>query len=149
MKGTAMSSITSTLPLGALRHLPGTPWLRRALGVDAAFSGVAGAAMLAGQTLLAPVLGLPPGLLAGAGGVALAWAALLGLMVRRASLPRALLWAVVLGNAAWVAASVALLVFSWVQPTVLGTTFLVAQALAVAVFMELQWWAMRRAGSRP
>jgi hypothetical protein len=144
-----MSSITSTLPLDTSRQLPATPWLRRALGVDAAFSGAAGAAMLAGQALLAPLLGLPGGLLAGAGGVALAWAALLALMVRRASLPRALLWTAVLGNAAWVAASAALLVFGWVQPTGLGTAFLVVQGLAVAVFMELQWWAMRRAGTRP
>jgi hypothetical protein len=60
-------------------------------------------------------------------------------------MPRLLVWDVILGNGAWVAASIALLAFDWVQPTGLGTACRVAQAVVVGVFAELQWWAMRRA----
>jgi len=139
------SSISSSLPTSRTQPLGGTDWLRRALWIDVLFSGVAGVAMGAGHTLLAPVLGLPEGLLIGAALVCLAWAAALGALARRPYLPRLLVWDVILGNGAWVAASIALLAFDWVQPSGLGTAFLVAQAVVVAVFAELQWWALRRA----
>jgi hypothetical protein len=139
-----MASISSTLPLGRPQPLPATPLLRRALQVDVFFSGAAGVAMLAGHAVLARWLGLPAHLLIGAGLVALLWAAALAVLARRASLPRGLMWAVVAGNGVWVAISVALLAFGWVQPTRLGEVFVVVQALAVAGFAELQWWAARR-----
>ena len=140
------SSMSSSLPGSTRpRSLDGTAWLRRALWVDVLFSGAAGVAMGAGHALLAPVLGLPEALLIGAALVCLAWAAALGALARRPHIARPLAWGVVVGNGAWVAASIALLVFGWVQPSTLGTAFLVAQAVAVGVFAELQWWAMRRA----
>ncbi len=144
MSSSSMSSSLPTTPRP--QPLGGTVWLRRALWIDVFFSGVAGVAMGAGHTLLAPVLGLPEGLLIGAALVCLAWAAALGTLARRPHMPRLLVWGVILGNGAWVAASIALLEFGWVQPSGWGTAFLVAQAVAVGVFAELQWWAMRRAG---
>jgi hypothetical protein len=139
------SSISSSLPTTPRpQPLGGSTWLRRGLWIDVLFSGVAGVAMGAGHTLLAPVLGLPEGLLIGAALVCLAWAAALGALARRSHMPRLLVWDVILGNGAWVAASIALLAFDWVQPTGLGTAFLVAQAVVVGVFAELLWWAMRR-----
>ena len=112
------SSMSSSLP-GTTRPRPpdGTVWLRRALWVDVLFSGAAGVAMGAGHALLAPVLGLPEALLIGAALVCLAWAAALGVLARRPYIARPLVWGVVVGNGAWVAASVALLVFGWVQPS--------------------------------
>jgi hypothetical protein len=140
------SSMSSSLPATPRTPPPGgTAWLRRALWIDVLFTGAAGVAMGAGHALLAPVLGLPKDLLIGAALVCLAWAAALGTLARRPAIPRLPVWGVVLGNGAWVAASIALLAFGWVQPSGLGTAFLVAQAVAVAVFAELQWWAMRRA----
>lgn len=140
------SSMSSSLPTTARpQSLDGTAWLRRALWIDVLFSGVAGVAMGAGHALLAPLLGLPEGLLVGAALVCLAWAAALGALARRPHMPRSLVWCVILGNGAWVAASIALLAFGWVQPSGLGTAFLVVQAVAVGGFAELQWWAMRRA----
>lgn len=139
--------MSSSLPTPSRTQSPGrATWLRRALWIDVFFSGVAGVAMGAGHTLLAPVLGLPEGLLIGAALVCLAWAAALGALARQSQIARPLAWGVVLGNGAWVAASVALLALGWVQPSGLGTAFVVAQAVGVGVFAELQWWAMRRAG---
>lgn len=141
------SSMSSSLPSTPRPQALGSAtWLRSALWIDVLFSGVAGVAMGAGHALLAPLLGLPEGLLTGTALVCLAWAAALGALARQPHIARPLAWGVVLGNAAWVAASVALLAFGWVQPSGLGTAFVVAQAVAVGVFAELQWWAMRRAG---
>lgn len=140
------SSMSSSLPSTPRPQAQDGAWLRRALWLDVFFSGVAGVAMGAGHPLLAPVLGLPEGLLIGAALVCLAWATALGALARQPRIARPLVWGVVLGNGAWVAASVALLAFGWVQPSGLGTAFVVAQAVAVGVFAELQGWAMRRAG---
>lgn len=143
MSSSSMSSSLPTTPRP--QPLGSSTWLLRALWIDVLFSGVAGVAMGAGHTLLATVLGLPEGLLIGAALVCLVWAAALVALARRPHIARPLVWGVVLGNGAWVAASIALLTFGWVQPSGLGTAFLVAQAVAVGVFAELQWWAMRRA----
>lgn len=144
MSSSSMSSSLPTTPRP--QPLGSSTWLRCALWIDVLFSGVAGVAMGAGHTLLVPVLGLPEGLLIGAALVCLVWAAALVALARRPHIARSLVWGVVLGNGAWVAESIALLTLGWVQPSGLGTAFLVALAVAVGVFAELQWWAMRRVG---
>jgi hypothetical protein len=55
-----------------------------------------------------------------------------------------LVWAVILCNAVWVADSLLLLMSGWVQPTALGTAFVLAQALLVGLFAELQALGLRR-----
>lgn len=122
------------------------PSLRAALALDAAASGVAGAVMLAGAGMLAPLLGLPATLLAAAGAVLLPFALAVGLLARRVAPPRGLAWAVVAVNEAWVVASVVLLLGPWVAPSALGVAFVLAQAGVVAVFAVLQALALRRGG---
>jgi len=51
---------------------------------------------------------------------------------------------VILINALWVAASIVLLLSGWVAPNALGTVFVIVQALAVAVFADLQYLGVRR-----
>ena len=63
------------------------------------------------------LLGLPPGQMRGAGLALLPFAALLGWLGTRATLPRAALWAVVAVNALWVVESVVLLLSGSVSPT--------------------------------
>jgi hypothetical protein len=60
-------------------------------------------------------------------------------------MPVPLVWTVVLGNLAWVAASVLTAVLA--PLTVVGTVVVVAQALAVAAFADLQWLGLRRMGA--
>lgn len=122
------------------------PSLRAALALDAAASGAAGLVMLAGAGMLAPLLGLPAGLLTVAGATLLPFALAVGLLARRAAPPRGLAWAVVGVNEAWVVASIALLLGGWFAPTALGVAFVVAQAAVVAVFAVLQAIALRRGG---
>jgi hypothetical protein len=59
-------------------------------------------------------------------------------------IPRATVMTVIGLNAAWVAASVLLLVSGWIAPTTLGTAFVIFQAVVVGAFAELQYAALRR-----
>ena len=53
---------------------------------------------------------------------------------------------VIVANALWVVASIALLVSGQVTPTLLGYVFVIGQAIAVLGFAELQWMGLRRIG---
>lgn len=123
--------------------------LRRALAVDAVASGVTGVAMSAGAAALAPVLGLPEPLVQGAGLVMLPFAAVVGYLATRRSPPAGAVRAVIGLNAAWVAASVALLVSGWVAPTGWGYAFVLGQAAAVAAFAEMEWTGLRAGADAP
>jgi len=112
--------------------------LRRALLLDAVASGALGLAMALATGPLADLLGLPPGLLRWAGVALLPFAALLAFLGGRAAVPPAAAMAVVAVNLLWVAGSLLLLGGGWVEPTALGVAFVVAQALAVALFAGLQ-----------
>lgn len=120
-------------------------FLRRVLLADAAASAATGLLMTLGAGFLAPVLGLPETLLHYAGLVLLPFAALVAVLATRAQPPRAGVWAVVIVNALWVGDSFLLLLSGWVTPGALGQAFVVAQAIAVALFAELEYFALRKA----
>lgn len=122
-----------------------TPFLRNVLLLDAIVSGAAGVLMAGGAFILAPLLQLPQSVLVWAGLALLPWTALLLVLARRAALSRIALIDVIAINALWVAASLGLLVSGLVAPNILGYAFVIAQALAVAVFAELQFIGLRRA----
>lgn len=126
-----------------------TPFLRNALLLDAVGSAAVGIALLAAPSLLADLFALPRTLLLVVGVGIVGWVAVLGLAARRPALPAALAWTFVLGNAGYVAASFGILLLGLVQPNALGILFVVAQALAVALFTLLQWMAVRGQASDP
>jgi hypothetical protein len=131
---TALSRIATTADGGRL--------LRTALRVDAVVSGGLGLVSLAGAPLVSGLVGAPEAALRGVGGFLVVFGIALLVLAARASMPVPLVWAVVVGNLAWVAASavVALLV----PLTVLGIVLIVVQALGVAVFADLEWLGLRR-----
>ena len=86
-------------------------------------------------------------MLAGIGVFLLAFAVAVWLVARRTTLRLGEVDAVVVGNLLWVAASVVAVVAGWWSPTGAGTTFVLLQAAAVAVFAELQVTGLRRARS--
>lgn len=118
--------------------------LKRALQADAVASAASGLLMFAGAGVLDGVTGLPTELLRYAGLFLLPYAALVGWMGFKASLPRWLVWTVILGNLAWAAESVLLVFSAWVAPTAYGIAFVLAQAFVVALFAELQFFGLRR-----
>ena len=120
--------------------------LRRALLADAVFSGVSAIGLTLGADTFASLLNLPEALLSQTGLFLIAYTALVGWLGTRASVPKALVVLVVVGNAAWTLASIALLFSGAVSPNLLGELVVVAQAIATGVFAELQYIGMRRSG---
>ena len=122
-------------------------FLRRALLADAIFSGVSAAVMTLDAGVLAPFLNLPESLLRETGLFLIAYAALVGWLWSRQSVPKVLVMIVIAGNAAWTLASIALLPSGAVAPNLLGEIVVVAQAIATGVLAELQYIGLRRSSS--
>jgi hypothetical protein len=123
-------------------------FLRRALLADAIFSGVSAVLLALGASALASLLNLPEALLRETGLFLVAYAALVGWLGTRQAMPKALVWMVVAGNAAWALASIALLFSGWVAPNLLGEAAVAVQAIAVGVFAELQYVGLRRSADQ-
>ena len=79
-----------------------------------------------------------------AGLILLPYAAAIAVLGTRAAVSRRAVWAVIAVNGVWVADSLILLASGWVSPTALGYAFVLAQALAVLVFAEAQYFGLRR-----
>jgi hypothetical protein len=120
---------------------------RRALFADAIFSGVSALGLTFGAAAFASLFSLPEVLLRETGLFLIAYTALVGWLASRSSVPKALVILVVVGNAAWTVASIALLLSGAVSPNIAGGLMVVAQAIATGVFAELQYVGLRRSGS--
>ncbi|WP_420135479.1 hypothetical protein [Rhodopseudomonas sp.] len=118
--------------------------LRRALQADALVSGAMALLLVTGASTLAPLLALPQPLLLETGLFLIAYAAFVGWLGSRPALQRPLVLLVIIGNALWTLASIALLISSAVAPNALGIAFVVMQAIAVGVFAELQYMGLKR-----
>src|ERR1700749_3826638 len=119
-------------------------FLRRALLADAVFSGVAAVVRTLDAAALAPFLNLPEALLRETGLFLIAYTALVGWLWSRPELPKLLVMIVIVANAVWTLASIALLFSGAVSPNLLGETVVVAQAIATGVLAELQYIGLRR-----
>lgn len=68
-------------------------------------------------------------------------------LAKRSTIWRGGVWPVIGCNVLWVIDSVGVLMSAQLQRTLLGTEFVVAQALFVALLAELEFIAMRRTGA--
>lgn len=127
-----------------LFHSASPDFLRRVLLADAFASLVCGLLLTLGADPLAAMFGLPTALLTEAGLLLFPFAALAAFAATRTPPSRPLVWLLVAGNALWAFDSIALLLSGWVAPTALGTVFVVAQAVIVAAFAELEFFGLRR-----
>jgi hypothetical protein len=121
-------------------------FLRRAILADAIFSAASALLLTLGAGALAPWLSLPDALLRETGLFLIAYAALVGWLGTRQSMPKALVMIVIAGNAAWTIASIALLFSGAVTPNLLGEAAIAIQAIAVGTFAEVQYIGLRRSG---
>lgn len=119
--------------------------LRGALLLDAAATAAMGVLLAAAAGPLSGVLGLPAGLLRWAGLVLVPFAAVLGWMGTRPSVGPGAAWAVIACNVLWAADSAILLLTGWVDPTLLGSAFVLVQAAAVGAFAWMEHAGLRRA----
>ena len=100
-----------------------------------------GLLLVSSAGVLSPWLGLPKDFVFGAGIALLMFFVLLWLASRAgggAKPPVFATWLVILGNSAWVAASV-LTITLWFSPTLLGAAFVSFQALVVLVLTVLEY----------
>ncbi|MBB1601190.1 hypothetical protein [Variovorax sp. UMC13] len=118
-------------------------FLPRVMAADALSCAATGALQLGLGDTLARLTGLPSPLLSGTGVFLLAYAALAAWMARRPVPPRRLIGLVIVGNLAWAAGCVALLLGGGFTPTALGVAWVLAQAAVVLVLAELQWLGLR------
>lgn len=113
-------------------------FLTRVLMLDALSCGMIFALGVAAAPSVASFTGLPEAVIRAGGWICLAAGLLFAIVAMRPS--RGLLALGVLGNAAWVVASIAVLLLSFPQLTTLGIAFVVVQAGAVAL---LTWFEKR------
>lgn len=118
-------------------------FLRTVLWADAASGAGTALLQLTAAGALASLLGLPAQLLVASGLVLLVYVAGAAYLANCDPVPRGPVWALIVGNWAWVAGCVALLV-AGAASTAPGQAYLVVQAVAVAALAELQWMGLRR-----
>jgi hypothetical protein len=128
----------------AMTTIHPSPLLRQALLADATTSGAFGLLMLLAAGPLSHLLDLPEMLLRSAGAVLIPYVTLLAWLSLREQMHKPVVWAIILGNALWTADSLLLLVGGWVSPTGAGYAFVIAQALVVLMYAELQFMGLRR-----
>ncbi|MFC3711622.1 hypothetical protein ACFOMD_03505 [Sphingoaurantiacus capsulatus] len=119
-------------------------FLRRVLALDAITCAVTGVAFAAGASFASPLLGLPVDLLQTAGLSLLPFAAFVGWLASREQPPVAGVWIAIIINAIWVIDSFLIAAGMGAAPTTLGIVVVVAQALAVATFAELEYLGLKR-----
>lgn len=118
--------------------------LRKLLLFDAATCAAMGAALVLGAAPIADWTAIPSAILSYSGVLLLPIAAFMAVVATRAIASTPALWLIIVGNALWVAASLALMLGGWIAPNALGYAFIGAQAAAVAVLAALEYGALRR-----
>ena len=118
--------------------------LRLALRLDAAVTGLNGAAYLLAAPLLDDLLGLSAGLLRGIGAFLLAYAGAVWLVGARPRPRTAAVRTVIALNALWAVGSVVAVLTDAGTPTTVGAVWIVLQAVVVAAFAGLQAAGLRR-----
>lgn len=121
--------------------------LRRAIQIDAVVSGAMALLLTFATGLVAGLTHLPNALLLQSGLFLIVYVAFIGWLGTRATMPKLLVLAVIIGNAAWTLGSIGLLFSGAVNPNLLGQLFVAAQAIAVGVFAELQFIGLRKSSA--
>ncbi len=121
--------------------------LRTALWADAIVSLASGALQVAFSGPTSEQLGLPVSLLAYTGEFFLLYGAAVALLATRKQPPARVVRFLIIGNALWAAATLALLLIGGLTPTLPGKGYVVMQAVIVAILADLQYFGLRRSQS--
>lgn len=117
--------------------------LRIAFLADAGASGLVALLQVFGGGTLSRMTNLPHGLVLGTGLFLLAYAALLVVTARSASVVWALVAGIIVGNMAWAVACMALLATDLIAPTGVGLVFIMLQILTVSSFAGIELAGLR------
>lgn len=121
-----------------------SPFLRNVLLLDALATGACAIIVLGGAHMLSPLLGIPYGLLFWSGVVLVPFVLAVLAVSRRQTVSSTMVLEIIAINALWVVASFGLLFSGIISPNLLGIAFVSVQAVAVALFAELQYVGLRR-----
>lgn len=116
--------------------------LNKILALDALTCALMGIALIFLATALSGLLALPQDLLFHAGWLLLPIALFMALLARQSRPSAAGTWLVILGNLAWVVASLTVLLIA--DPNALGVGFVVIQAIVVAGLAWAEFGALPR-----
>lgn len=116
--------------------------LNNILALDALTCAMMGVGLTVAAPALSSLLALPQSLLFYAGCLLFPIAAFMAVLARQARPSPAGVWLVILGNAGWVLASLAVLAVA--GPNVLGIGFLIVQAVVVALLALAEFNALAR-----
>ena len=119
-------------------------FLRTVLLIDAITCVATGLLMTLGADIVAGLTAIPAALLLYAGLSLFPVAMFIALVGTCETLAPPAVWLVIIGNALWAAGSVLLLFGSMIAPNALGYVFIAAQAAAVAVLAELEYFGLRQ-----
>ncbi|QYC43062.1 hypothetical protein Nocox_27330 [Nonomuraea coxensis DSM 45129] len=119
-------------------------FLRLALAADAVVTGGNGLVYLAFAGPVADLLGPDAGLLRGIGAFLLVYGVAVGLLAARRDLGQAGPRTVIAMNAVWTLGSLAAVVTGVLDLTTVGAIWVIAQAVTVAGFAELQVMGLRK-----
>ena len=122
-------------------------FLRNILIIDAISCAACGLLQLLFGASLVELFALPASLLMWTGEFLLVYAAVVSVVAFKLPQPHPIVWTFVIGNFAWAIACAALLLGSWVEPTMLGKAYIVMQAVTVVVLAELQLTCLRRSAN--
>ena len=138
-------SLTASAP-AATRSRDGL--LRGAFKVDAVASVASGLAYLVASGPLSDLLGLPSAFLLAVGAFSVAYGSYAWYLGSRPRVSPAAGRAIAIGNLGWAAASIAMVVFGWHDPTTTGSIWIVLQAVLVSGFADAQLLGARRITAR-
>lgn len=124
-------------------------WLRWGLAIDTVASAAMGLIFVLMSGPVGSLFHLPQMGVMAVGLFCLAYAAVIGRMARRSTLPRWSVWVVVIGNALWAVDSVLLVSLDLLSPNALGRIFILSQAALVFGFAEWQYLGLKRSPSAP
>jgi hypothetical protein len=120
-------------------------FLRLILRLDAATCLATGLLLTIGAGFIAELTQIPANLSFFAGLILFPIALFIGFTATRPVPPSSLVWLIIAGNAFWVAASLWLIFAGEIAPNTIGYAFILAQAAAVAMLAELEFFGLRRA----
>ena len=119
-------------------------FLRYVLFADATTSLICGLLLTIGGSFLQEMLGLPVSLMFYAGLSLFPFAAFLVYVGTRKSISKTLVWLIIGTNLLWTIDSFLLLFSGYILPTTFGYIFVIAQAIGVLVYADLEFIGLRK-----
>jgi hypothetical protein len=142
-KGNSMTTSAATRT-ATVHHTGSDRFLRLALRIDAIGTAATGLLMAAGGSAVDTLTGIPAIAMHIIGAFLVIFAGAVGVLSTRRTINRKAVWAVILVNAVWIIDSVVTLAATVWPVTTPGMIAIIAIAVVVAVFAELEYLGLRR-----